>query len=601
MDTQDFSRSKALNNIPARKLQLAIDAINGESIELSAKATKLSAINRYAESNIPIEYWYLKMDRDFTGDPRLLAKYTEYTADLKAAYAGGTSVCFAGKHGVGKQLSLETELPTPTGFVKLKDLKEGDQLFDEKGDICNVVKMHPINISPQSYEIEFDDGTKVEACADHLWLTYTRKDRRDKKISTIKSTQEILNTLYVGGKQKITNHSIKCSAPINYHKKDLPIDPYLFGLWIGDGDIHNGTIESADLEIFSRYKHHIIPSSIRNESKSVAVRVDGLYSSLRKLNFLKNKKCRNNFDYLEKYIPDEYLYSSFDQRLSLLQGILDTDGSCAKDGGIEYCTVIPKLAEQVCQLVKSLGIKTKIKINESWLYNKQHKNRYRITFSTKLQVFRLKRKLTNIRLEKNQLTRTEHRFIINIKEILPKPMRCITVDSPSHLFLITRSFIATHNTMVSTCILKRASLKGFSCLYTTASDIVNVLIQGNNDDKYLAKRELAMVDFLAIDELDIRFFNQSELSNELFGRSLEPILRSRLQNKLPILIGTNSPNIKESFASMFKASLDSLMSKIEDFSVMPGKDFRKEKPSMTLARGTIINTLPEIIKGTENE
>jgi DNA replication protein DnaC len=258
MDTQDFSRSKALNNVPSRKLQLAIDAVNSESIDLVAKATKLSAINRYSESNIPIEYWYLKMERDFTGDPRLLAKYTEYVADLKAVYVGGTSICFAGKHGVGKSMTI-------------------------------------------------------------------------------------------------------------------------------------------------------------------------------------------------------------------------------------------------------------------------------------------------------------------------------------------------------TCILKKAVLKGFSCLYTTASDIVNVLVQGSNDDKYLARRELAMVDFLAIDELDIRFFNQSDLSNELFGRSLEPILRSRLQNKLPILIGTNSPNIKESFTSMFKASLDSLMSKIEDFSVMPGKDFRKEKSSMTLARGTIINTLPEIIKGTENE
>src|SRR6185312_1964680 len=73
----------------------------------------------------------------------------------------------------GRQLCLETELPTPDGFVKLKDLKEGDKLFDENGNICNITKLHPINYSPESYRIFFDDGTTVDACADHLWLTYT--------------------------------------------------------------------------------------------------------------------------------------------------------------------------------------------------------------------------------------------------------------------------------------------------------------------------------------------------------------------------------------------------------------------------------------------
>jgi len=570
MDTQDLSRSRALNNIPPRKLQEALAAINSSADDLQTKNIKLIAINRYAESNIPIGYWSLKMDRDFKGDPRLLKKYNEYILDFKASYMNGTSICFAGNHGLGKQLCLETELPTPTGFVKLKDLKEGDQLFDERGNICNVTKLHPINLSPESYEIEFDDGEKIKACADHLWQTYTRDDRRKNKLPTIKSTKEILNTLYTGGKQRISNHSIKCAKPLNYVKKELPIDPYLFGLWLGDGDSYNGILETADLSIFENYKYHIVPSSIRKESKSVAIRIDGLYASLSKLKFL----TRNKTNKIEKYIPNDYLYSSYSQRLSLIQGLMDTDGSCNSSGGIEFCTVIPQLADQICQLLKSLGIKTKINVNESWLYDTRCKDRYRITFSTKLPVFRLQRKLNNIRLIKSQLSRTEHRFIINIKLISSIPMRCITVDSDSHLFLTTRSFIATHNTMTATCILKKASQKGYSCLYTTLSDIVTTLTSAGGEDKFLARRELALVDFLVIDEFDNRFF-ASENSADLYARSLESVFRNRSQNKLPTLMCTNSPNPVDGFNGTLKASISSLMSGyIKIFTVMPGPDYR---------------------------
>jgi phage terminase large subunit-like protein len=92
--------------------------------------------------------------------------------------------------GWGKQLSLDTELPTPNGFVKLIDLKEGDQLFDEQGNTCNVTKLHPINLSPEAYELEFDDGTKVEACADHLWETQENKEQKP----TVKNTRSIFES-----------------------------------------------------------------------------------------------------------------------------------------------------------------------------------------------------------------------------------------------------------------------------------------------------------------------------------------------------------------------------------------------------------------------
>jgi DNA replication protein DnaC len=132
-------------------------------------------------------------------------------------------------------------------------------------------------------------------------------------------------------------------------------------------------------------------------------------------------------------------------------------------------------------------------------------------------------------------------------------------------------------TMTICCILKKASQKGFSCLYTTLSDIVSVLTSGSGEDKHLARRELALVDFLAIDEFDSRFM-PSDNAADLYARSLESVFRTRSQNKLPTLMGTNSPNPVESFSGPLKVSVDSLMKGyIKVFSVAPGKDFRKER------------------------
>ena len=103
----NFARSKALNNIPAKKLQEALSAVeNNGDPDLNKKMIQATAINRYAEANIPIEYWSLKMERDFKGDPNLKLKYDEYVNDLKGNYLNGTSICFAGSHGVGKSLVL---------------------------------------------------------------------------------------------------------------------------------------------------------------------------------------------------------------------------------------------------------------------------------------------------------------------------------------------------------------------------------------------------------------------------------------------------------------------------------------------------------------
>jgi DNA replication protein DnaC len=129
---------------------------------------------------------------------------------------------------------------------------------------------------------------------------------------------------------------------------------------------------------------------------------------------------------------------------------------------------------------------------------------------------------------------------------------------------------------ITTCILKKVVQKGYSALYTTCSDIVSVLTQASNEEKFIAKRELVMVDFLTIDELDSRFW-ATEYAADLYARSLEGVFRTRSQNKLPTLICTNSPNMLESFTGALKASLESLMNGNMEFFVVLGTDHRKNK------------------------
>lgn len=127
---------------------------------------------------------------------------------------------------------------------------------------------------------------------------------------------------------------------------------------------------------------------------------------------------------------------------------------------------------------------------------------------------------------------------------------------------------------IVTCLLKKAVQKGYSTLYSTFDDIITTLTQAPNEEKFLAKKELSMIAFLAIDEIDSRFISSENMA-DLYARQLEHILRTRRQNKLPTFLCTNSPNLLENFNGALKQSISSISTGyIEPFIVL-GSDFRK--------------------------
>ncbi len=161
--------------------------------------------------------------------------------------------------------------------------------------------------------------------------------------------------------------------------------------------------------------------------------------------------------------------------------------------------------------------------------------------------------------------------------ILEKVYKDITTDIKASYKNGERAFFlgrhGTGKTLVSCCILKRAVEKQYSSLYVNLTDIIHVMLNSSSDIKAQARDGLLNVDFLVIDEFDARFMG-SENAADLFGRILEPIMRTRIQNRMPLFFCTNSVKVEESFSGPLRASIESLMKVVKLVPIIGGQDMR---------------------------
>lgn len=364
---------------------------------------------------------------------------------LQSLYKDKKSLVFiASGRKFGKMIDLDTDILTPSGFRRYGDMVEGDELYDEQGKIQKIVQCHPIDFSPKSYKVTFRNGEVINACSDHLWLTYTKQDRRhlkrNKDITPIvKTTEDIKNTLTYC---KEYNHTIPVTKHIEFPENKLDLDPYVLGLWLGDGSSHSAQITSADKEILLTLENKGFPVK---HSRNYDYGVRNLHTHLNKLNLIKNK-----------HIPKEYLFTHSQQRLELLQGLMDTDGTINKEGS--YCcfdNTNKDIAEGVFYLVASLGMRPKWSSRMGKLYGVEKKRCYRVMFRPTVNVFKLSRKAELLKLS---TTKNLMHTIISVEEIPSRPMRCITVTGKSHLYLVGKSLIPTHNTQAACYVLWRHAL-----------------------------------------------------------------------------------------------------------------------------------------------
>ena len=389
--------------------------------------------------------------------------------DLDRQLAGlqpSNLLIIGGRPGTGKALALDTPIPTPTGWTTMGHLHTGDQVFDAAGKPCHVTYATPVMHERQCYEVLFDDGSTIVADADHQWsaydfpawksfreaqyragraVTYPRLARDQsarRRRPRVVTTQQMLDEGLHACSDGRPNWYIPLARPLDLPDADLPVDPYVLGCWLGDGKT-----ASSEMTIGAEDEGHF-----RGELASAGP-LRTLTRELLAVGLLRGAR---------KHIPTAYMRGSVEQRRALLQGLLDTDGHVETSGVVDLCLADLPLLRQARELVCSLGHKPgPVRERSIRLPDGRMTKAWRFGWTPLDPVFRLHGKASRYDSARSRRAsgRTMRRAIVAIRPVPSVPVRCITVDSPDHLYLAGESMIPTHNTSFALGIAAHAALE----------------------------------------------------------------------------------------------------------------------------------------------
>jgi hypothetical protein len=351
-----------------------------------------------------------------------------------------------------KGLPLDTPILTSNGWSTMGDLKVGDKVFDKDGNLCNVTVKSAVHNNP-CCKIKFDNAESITADIDHRWLisfklqkpTKRNPDGYKHQVMTTMELKTYLDSL----EKRNTNNIPKIlnAKPLNNNKSKLPLDPYVLGAWLGDGSKDCGILTQATNspmwdEIQSR--GYEIGENLNHDPERANTDMRTIYGIRGILNYL---GVLNN-----KHIPDIYLLSSYEDRLDLLRGLMDTDGYYhPKRKRFVMTTSFDWQMKGMKQLVSSLGCKVSV-FREIHKCNGKEFPGWNINFTSKFNPFLIR----NTEIENNIIKdNNSFRNIESVEFVDTVPTQCIAVDSPSHTYLCTDSLIVTHNTN------KKIDQKGF--------------------------------------------------------------------------------------------------------------------------------------------
>ncbi len=441
----------------------------------------------------------------------------------------GQMIIVAARPAIGKALALDTPLPTPDGWTTMGEVQVGDVLIAADGTPTRVVAATDVMLDRPCFEVTFDDGTRIIADAEHQWLTDTRASRKSaqaaatgynryrnqRTFAQVRTTREIAGTLRCEVADERLNHCVTNARPLALPERDLPIHPYVLGVWLGDGHSASARYTSADPEIAMRIEglgYRVVPGqgrtfSIRLFEEEIAERrcvvCDAPFTPRTSQVKTCGRTCGGRARAVStrtqapvcrdcgqpssggrrcarcherqgtvqallrtlgilgnKHIPEAYLRGSEVQRRELLAGLLDTDGTVSPTGAVQFTVTNENLAHDVLELVHGLGYRTGFSSRAVRGRRPESSTAFTITFTTSDEVFALERKRL---VHKERATRTtprrRARFITDVRPAPSVPVRCVEIAHPSHLYLASRSMIPTHNSTLGLDICRAAAIK----------------------------------------------------------------------------------------------------------------------------------------------
>lgn len=458
-------------------------------------------------------------------------------------------VLLAGR-GYGKEIDVKTPVYSTKGWKTMENLEVGDVIYDERGNTTNVTKVFPIVYPETCYRIHFNDNSYIDASGEHRWNVWTKKmfgryaafRRKIPNLPIIPDNWPVFESAHYSAKpmysndeldlisellskntsftdisvlvnrtessirsrlhdyKNIRNNNVKNTyklkelldagetlfipscKPIKQPTQNLPIDPWCMGYLLGDGNTNGKgwvACDEQDRE-FLRLKFSS-KGLIATETGNLQANkfyVSGLTKDWKNLNLHKGK-----------HIPELYLKSSIEQRIELIQGLIDSDGCIDKKHGYyRFGNSDKRLVGDVLEILVSLGLTPKFYTRPAKRYKIKGKyydikQSYDVWFSSLLPFCSLPRKACRM---KTKLERRHSmlRKITSIEKIPTTPMRCISVDSPNALYLIGKSLIPTSNTRVGSELVRKwaesGKVKRIALVGPTTSTVNGVMINGES-------------------------------------------------------------------------------------------------------------------------
>ena len=343
-----------------------------------------------------------------------------------------------------KALSLDSELHTLTGRTTIGECQVGDRIFGADGKLTTITAKSEVFNKPM-YRIALSDGRSLKVSEDHLnpVVINTNPNNTARWEERVLTTKELLEQPLIHTKKGNIKHrgtsskslvAVKNIEPLQYPEATLPIDPYTLGVVIGDGRIRKdcGSVElTVHKDELSHY-HTTIPYVFG--SLYVDPRSNAVTQSIRGLG-KRLKEMELNVRGEQKFIPHEYFLGSVEQRLALLRGLMDTDGTVSETGRMSFTSSSHQLCDDLACLVRSLGG------TASRIQKHSRAIAYRVELWMQMNPFLLVRKASRF------VPKTKHVAVTSIERIADEPSQCIAVDNEERQF-VAECYFRTHNTGV---------------------------------------------------------------------------------------------------------------------------------------------------------